>query len=287
LISKAERPSLWLTLWTGLVGYGALVVLPFRLGEAVRPALMRSRARLPLGTSAGVVGAERIVDGLILSTILLVALLNAERRSPLPDRIGSFPIPASIIPSVAFGGVILFGGLSLTMAAVYLLRQPLVRAIERHLSRLSPSLGRGAARIVASVTSGFRFLSDKETTPRFAALTALYWLLNIGGAWLLLWGAGVKSPTLAEASVILGVIGLGLVVPNAPGYFGTFQISAYSAMVLFYPLDVVTGAGSAFVFLLYVLQMVLTLAGAAVALLVGAEPRSIALSGVDGAPGRS
>ena len=263
------------------------MVLPFRLGEAVRPALMRSRAKLPLGTSAGVVGAERIVDGLILSSILLVALLSADRRSPLPDRIGSLPIPASIIPSVAFGGVILFGGLSLTMVAVYLFRQPLVRGIERHLSGLSPSLGRGAARLVASVTSGFRFLSDKETTPRFAGLTALYWLLNVGSVWLLLWGAGVESPTLAEASVILGVIGLGLVVPNAPGYFGTFQISAYSAMVLFYPLDVVTGAGSAFVFLLYVLQMVLTLAGAAVALLVRAEPRSIALRGVDRAPGQS
>ncbi len=287
LIHKAERPSVWLTLWIGLVGYGALVVLPFRLGEAVRPALMRSRAKLPLGASAGVVGAERILDGLILSSILLVALLSAERRSPLPERIGSLPIPASIIPSLAFGGVIVFGGLSLTMAAVYLFRQALVRAIERHVSRLSPSLGHSAARVVASVTSGFRFLSDKETAPRFASLTALYWLLNVGSVWLLLWGSGVQSPTLAEASVILGVLGLGLVVPNAPGYFGTFQISAYSAMVLFYPLEVVTRAGSAFVFLLYVLQMVLTLAGAAVALFVRAEHRSIALSGIDGAPGQS
>ena len=83
------------------------------------------------------------------------------------------------------------------------------------------------------------------------------------------------------------MIGLGLVVPNAPGYFGTFQISAYSAMVLYYPLEVVTAAGAAFVFLLYVVQMSLTLVGAAVALLVGVEPRAMRLPKVDGAPGRS
>jgi hypothetical protein len=59
-------------------------------------------------------------------------------------------------------------------------------------------------------------------------------------------------------------MGLGLVVPNAPGFFGTFQISAYSAMVLFYPLGEVTRAGAAFVFVLYVVQIVtILLAGGA------------------------
>jgi hypothetical protein len=70
-----------------------------------------------------------------------------------------------------------------------------------------------------------------------------------------------------QAGVVLGVLGLGLAVPNAPGYFGTFQISGYSALVLFYPLAVVMSAGAAFLFLLYVIQMTLTLLAAAPALL--------------------
>jgi hypothetical protein len=73
--------------------------------------------------------------------------------------------------------------------------------------------------------------------------------------WFLLWGCGISEPNVGQAMVILGVMGLGLVVPNAPGFFGTFQISAYSAMVLFYPLAEVTRAGSAFVFVLYVVQI--------------------------------
>ena len=63
LIPEQYRPKLSLTLSIGLIGYGAQVLLPFRLGEAARPALIHTHTRLPLGTAAGVIGAERVVDG--------------------------------------------------------------------------------------------------------------------------------------------------------------------------------------------------------------------------------
>jgi len=236
------------------------------LGEAARPALMRSRARIPLGTSAGVVGAERIVDGLTLSVILLVALLGAEVVSPLPDHIGGLPVPASIIPTVAWAGVVVFGLLSLCMVAFSLWQEPLRRVIENQLGRVAPGLAVRLAAAVQSIAQGFRFLRDLSSLPAFALLTGAYWALNVLGILFLLWGAGIPSPTLGQASVVLGVLGLGLVVPNAPGFFGTFQISAYSAMVLFYALPVVTSAGAVFVFLLYAIQMSLTLLTGAVAL---------------------
>lgn len=266
LVAPAQRPPLRLTLAIGLVAYAAIVLLPFRLGEAARPALMRSQARIPLGTSAGVVGAERIIDGLVLSVILFVALLGAKVVSPLPDHIGELPVPASIISTVAWAGVLVFGALSLCMVGFYLWQQPLRRVIGLTIGRLAPRLGSKLSGLVGSIAEGFRFLRDLSSLPAFAALTGLYWMLNVTGLLLLLWGSGVPAPTFGEASVVLGVLGLGLVVPNAPGFFGTFQISAYSALVLFYSLPIVTGAGSAFVFLMYATQMILTVAAGALAL---------------------
>jgi uncharacterized protein (TIRG00374 family) len=262
LIAPSQRPKLGLTVALGLIGYGALVLLPFRLGEVARPALLHGKAKVPLGTSAGVVAAERIVDGLVLSSVLFASLLGAELMSPLPDRIGSLPVPASIIPSVAWGGVVLFGALSLGMIAFYLCRDPLQRLVNHSLGKLVPKLASRLTRAIGSVADGFRFLRDLSTLPAFLLLTATYWGLSIVGLWLFVGATGVPMPTLAQASVILGVIALGLVVPNAPGLFGTFQISAYSAMVLFYPLEVVTSAGAVFVFLLYVVQIAGTLGAA-------------------------
>jgi uncharacterized protein (TIRG00374 family) len=267
LIPEGERPPTGLTLSIGMVGYAALVLLPFRLGEAVRPGLLYSRARLPLGTSAGVVGAERIVDGLVLSTMLLVTLLGVTLRSPLPDHIGQLPIPAAVIPGLAWAGVIVFGCLSLAMLAFYFWQAPLVRLIELILGRFSPRLAERVAAAAGSLAGGLRFLRDGRAAALFGLLTLLYWALSTLGIWFLLWGCGVPAPSVGQAAVILGVMGLGLVVPNAPGFFGTFQIATYSAMVLFYPLADVMRAGSAFVFVLYVVQIpsILIIGGAAFA----------------------
>jgi glycosyltransferase 2 family protein len=267
LIPAEQRPPLRLTMCIGLVGYAALVLLPFRLGEAARPGLLYSRARVPLGTSAGVVGAERIVDGLVLSIVLLVALLVVPQLSPLPDHIGQLPIPAAVIPGVAWAGVVVFGTLSIGMIVFYFWQAPLASVLERVLGRVAPSLARRVADAAGSIAGGLRFLRDGSVASLFGLLTLVYWGLSAVGLCLLLWACGIPSPSLGQGAVILGVMGLGLVVPNAPGFFGTFQIAAYSAMVLFYPLADVTRAGSAFVFVLYVVQIatILITGGAAFA----------------------
>ena len=266
LVPEQRRPSLGLTIAICFIGYGAQVLLPFRLGEAVRPALIHRHTRLPLGTAAGISGAERIVDGLVLSVLLMVSLLFGRRVSPLPDHIGALPIPAALIPGLAWGGVIGFGLLSISMVGVYVYQAPLQRWLARHLARVSPKLSSWAERTMASVVGGFAFLRERHTTLRFVILTLLYWALSVVSFWFLLWGAGLPSPTLVEAGVVLGVLGLGMAVPNAPGYFGTFQMSGYAALVLFFPIQVVTNEGAAFLFLLYVSQIGLTLVTAAVAL---------------------
>jgi glycosyltransferase 2 family protein len=266
LVKEAYRPPHGLTLAISFIGYGAQVLLPFRLGEAVRPALIHSHTKLPLGTAAGVSAAERIVDGLVLSLLLLISLLCSTRVSPLPDHIGALPIPAVVIPALAWGGVIAFGLLSISMVLVYVYQAPLQRWLARHLARLSPRLSSWAERTMGSVVGGFAFLRELDTTRRFVLLTLSYWAASVASFWFLLWGAGVPSPSLVEAGVVLGVMGLGMAVPNAPGYFGTFQISGYAALVLFYPLTVVTNAGATFLFLLYVIQISMTLLAAALAL---------------------
>jgi hypothetical protein len=267
LIPAEQRPPLRTMLSIGLVGYAALVLLPFRLGEAARPGLLYSRARVPLGTSAGVVGAERIVDGFVLSSVLLVALLAVPQLSPLPDHIGQLPIPAAVIPGLAWAGVVVFGSLSMGMLAFYFWQAPLARALERVLGRVSPGLAQRVGGAANSLASGLRFLRDGSVASLFGFLTLVYWGLSAVGLCLLLWGCGLPSPSIGQGAVILGVMGLGLVVPNAPGFFGTFQIAAYSAMVLFFPLADVTRAGSAFVFVLYVVQIstILITGGAAFA----------------------
>jgi glycosyltransferase 2 family protein len=268
LLAPVHRVPLRRALAVGLIGYGAISLLPFRLGEVVRPALIRKRGELSFLAATGVVGAERVIDGLALSVTLLVALLFSHPVDPLPDHIMGLPISAAIVPRLAYSASFLFAALFVAMAVYYYWRDFARRTTLRVVGLISERAGTWLADAVERLADGLRFLPRWRYTAPFLALTAVYWFLFLCGAWILLWGAGIESPTLLESTVIMGVLALAVVPPNAPGFFGAFQISLYSGMLMFYPEREVTGVGSAFVFLIYLLQLGLTLLLGGVALAV-------------------
>ena len=73
--------------------------------------------------------------------------------------------------------------------------------------------------------------------------------------WILARGCGIESITIVQAFVVMGVLGVGILVPAGPGLFGAFQASTYAALAMYFPDDVVLGPGGVFVFLLYVIQI--------------------------------
>jgi hypothetical protein len=85
--------------------------------------------------------------------------------------------------------------------------------------------------------------------------SAAYWIINATGVWLLAWGSGLEGTTLAEACVTMACIGIGILVPSGPGYFGAFQLAAYAALAMYVPEASLRASGAAFVFLLYATQV--------------------------------
>jgi hypothetical protein len=71
----------------------------------------------------------------------------------------------------------------------------------------------------------------------------------------------------------MGVVGIGILVPAGPGYFGAFQLSTYIALAMYFPEGAIKNAGAAFVFLLYGTQLIFHVVAAIIAggLLLGPE----------------
>jgi hypothetical protein len=250
----------------GFIFFGALVLLPFRLGEAVRPAVIREPGRLSAWAVAGTAGAERIVDGLVLSAMLLLGLVGSTPLDPLPDHIGKLPIPVAVIPSVAYTALAVFAGAFVAMGLFYW-RRGWARSFTRTVfGVVSPRFAAWLAERVEHVSDGLRFLADPRHGLPVLIGTLLYWGLSLFGTWLVLDTVGLDGITAAQAAVVLGVLSLGILLPNAPGFFGTFQISVYAALAMFHDEQMIAGAGSVAVFYLYVVQIGVALVGGAVGL---------------------
>lgn len=248
------------------VGFAAILLLPFRTGEVVRPVMIRKKGHLSGWAATGTVGAERVIDGLFMSVMLLTALLVSTPLDPLPSSIGALPVPASVVPKAAYSALGLFACAFTVMGLFYWRRELARRATVAVVGIVSERLASWLAERVEGVASGLRFLPSLGHTLPFLGATAVYWLLNAAGSWLLAWGVGFDQMTYSEACVSMGVLALGILLPNAPGFFGAFQISVYAGLAMYFPPADVVGPGAAFVFFMYLCQVGITVAGAALGL---------------------
>ncbi len=253
-ISRNLSP--WRVFAMGLIGFGAVFLAPLRSGEVVRPLLVARDGEVSFLQATGTVGAERVIDGLLLTLITFLALWLAPPRSPLPDKLGDLPLPVSALPAAVYSTLLLFVAAFVAMALFYWARDFARRTTLLVVSPISPRLAAWLTSTIERLAQGLSFLPSRANLLSFLRDTCLYWSLGIAAQWLLLWASGIRA-NLAQACVTLGVMGLGSLVPAGPGFFGAYQIAGFSALALYFALPVVRSEGAAFVFLSYVVQFAL------------------------------
>ncbi len=224
--------------WISSAGFMAILALPARLGEFVRPHLARKRAKIRMSAALGTVAVERIVDGLMVSLVVSIAC------SQLPRA----PWWLIWMPLIVFGaatGFLVFGVIWPKQTVRFCLRVSLLEA-------LSPRFAARIAGILGGIISGFRVLGDVRNLAAFAGLSALYWFWNGFGMWLLARGMGLSIP-LAASFVTMGVIVVGITLPNSPGLLGQFHYFTKIGLALY---GVADGPALAYATVLHAAQTV-------------------------------
>lgn len=255
------------------VGFAAILLMPFRIGEFVRPYMLREKGKISMSSATGTVVAERVVDGLFLSVVLAIALIFVPTIDPLPARVVGLPISVAQVRSSGFVMLGVFTVAFLTIAVFYFARSWAHRTTLNVFGLFSRSLGEKLAGMAEKLADGLHFLGRGRDAGGFFVETALYWGINALGMWLLAWGCGVAhadgSPiTFGEACAIMGMLGCTILIPGPPGLLGVFQAGIYAGMTMYFPTSVVTRAGAAYVFLMYAVQLVWTVGSAAFFLVV-------------------
>jgi len=236
------------------IGFGAILLMPLRAGEFVRPYMIRQKGKVSMAAATGTVGAERIIDGLYLTLVLGICMQFSNPLDPLPDHIGKLQIPVAAVPFYAYLSLCGFGCAFALMGLFYWRPRLGHSLVEKTLGIISRRFAVKAADFVGRTADGLKFLPNLRHFGPFMLETTLYWFANGFATWILARGCGIESITLIQAFVVMGVLGVGILVPAGPGAFGAFQASVYAALAMFFPDEVVLGPGVAFVFLSYVIQ---------------------------------
>jgi uncharacterized membrane protein YbhN (UPF0104 family) len=195
------------------VGFMAILALPVRLGEFVRPGLLRKGGYTTAAAGLGTVAVERIVDGLIISLLVFGAFFA--HRSP-----GS---PGWMMLT-AYGALGLFTSALVFLGFAMRWPEPTVRFCLRLtlLPRHAPRIAAAIEHRLLDMIRGCAALKDAESLVRFLIWSVVYWGVNGIGVWVLARAFGLPL-SLIGAYATMGLLGVGLMLPNSPGLVGQFQ----------------------------------------------------------------
>jgi glycosyltransferase 2 family protein len=226
------------------VGFTALLVLPFRLGEFARPYLIAERPRLRVSAALSSVVVERVADGIFTAILLLVTLFAVPEGTPHLGEIRK----AGYVMAALFGGLLTF------LIVAYRSRELAVRFMAGLLRPVSPRLAERAGGMLDAFIRGLRLVPSKRKLGLFVGLTAAYWALN-GWGMLLMAQAFNLDIQLIDAFTILGVLVAGIMIPAGPGMVGTFQLATVFGLSLFVPEEVAHTRGVAWANVLWASQV--------------------------------
>lgn len=239
-----SRPLLY---GSGLVSFLVLLVLPLKLGELSRPLLL-ARGQEPgvrVTESLAAVATERIVDGLLICTMLFGGLALAQDYAPGTESM------LGDVRRIGQGMLVLFGG---AFAVLMLAARDPQRAASL-TARLPGVIGARGSALMLRFAAPAAALWDLRRTVPLLGWSLVYWAITTAQLWLVLEACGVALGP-AQAAAIVAIVGLSIQLPGGPVQAGTFQVGTALALGLFLGEAQVEGPGSVFTAVMYVLQFV-------------------------------
>ncbi|MFA5321889.1 MAG: lysylphosphatidylglycerol synthase transmembrane domain-containing protein [Smithella sp.] len=200
------------------VGFLAIAAIPARIGELARPYLIAQRSNIKMSSALGTILVERVFDGFSVLSFAVVALFFTD----LP----SFLIQSSI--------VFFLIALLIFWCIVFLIlrREKALNLINKILSRLPGKFANKIDILIHSFIDGFRIITDIKLLSYLFFLSALIWLVDVLAIYVLLMSFGFNLPVIASFVVMLILI-VGIAIPTAPGYIGSWHFSCVLGLSLF------------------------------------------------------
>lgn len=194
------------------VGFMAILALPARLGEFVRPGLLRRRG-ISASAALGTVAVERIVDGLLISLFVFGAFFAA--RGP--------EAPGWMMPT-AYAAISIFTACLVFLVFAMWRPEATVGFCLRLtlLPRFAPRIASMIEHKLLDMIRGFGVLKDRRNLIGFTLWSLVYWVANGLGVWVLARGFDLPLSAIGGFAT-MGLVAVGISLPNSPGLVGQFQ----------------------------------------------------------------
>jgi uncharacterized protein (TIRG00374 family) len=200
---------------TTVIGFGALGLLPVRVGDLVRPYLLARQARLPASSTLATVVMERVLD--LAAVLALLALyvwgFGVDRDLPGP-LMRSIEVSATAAAVLSTTALVIMWVLATHPERVGVLASAAARVLP---GRLSGRVGHVASRF----SSGFAAAREPRALVMAMVWSFPVWLAISAQVWTVTIAFGIDIP-FAGTFLLQSLLVIGVAMPT-PGGVGSFH----------------------------------------------------------------
>lgn len=219
------------------IGFMAVGILPARLGEFARPYLVKQKSGIRMSSSMATIIVERVFDVFAILVVMFAVVLTIS----LPSIIFKMGISALTLAFFVFLGLIFLA----------VKKEFSMNIIDFISSKLPDRMGKRLKRLAHSFIEGLQILPDVKKTLYVAVLSLIVWLTISMSAYILFISFGFTL-TIINAFAITVIVAMGVMLPAAPGFVGTYHYACVLGLTFF---GVSKPAALSYAIVLHFLQM--------------------------------
>ena len=207
-----------------MIGFMASNILPARLGEFVRPMSLGSIENVSRSAAMATTLVERVFDLLTLLALFTSILLFKK----FPDTVDLKHLEAAGWIFFVLTGVLTVGMILLKVRTGFTLRWI------NKLLRVFPEKPRQVVSdICEKFASGLEVLSDTKAILIITMQSILLWVVMALSNYLIFLAFGMSYLPIDASFVVLAVVSVGIMLPNAPGFIGPYQYLTVLSLSLY------------------------------------------------------
>jgi len=246
ILNPVRKIGFWHAFHPVMIAFTINCILPGRLGELARPAILHKQDKVEFSKVLATVVVERAFDILTLLCLFIFIMSSISIDQSLTLTFNGHEINQATLLNIRSKTVL--AGFILT-AFILMFMFPATRwAMSRFISRLArlPFLAahhaprgmsdRWNARIHAVLDNfalGFEVLRNPMTTVLCILLSISVWLLNFISFYLLVLGCPGVSLSFIQTAAWVIFICFFIMLPSVPGYWGIWEIGGIYGLMIF------------------------------------------------------
>ena len=224
LLVRALGPISWRSVFSaGAIGYMCITAFPLRLGEFVRPYLVRGQGGVTASGALATVVVERVIDGVLFVGLFFVFI------ALLPES--GHPAVGAVKVGAYMAGLF-FVTLLVVLIAAYKKQEATIALLSGIGRRIHAGLTERAVGLLRAFLDGLKVLPDRRRLVAFLAVTVVYWALQGWGVKLVADACSIPDMTWTGSFALLTVVVVGIMIPAGPGFTGSFELAVKASFAL-------------------------------------------------------